>query len=127
MQWTGLQKQSEGERALQVANSLGKDTPQTGINTQPQMQLDIHLLNTYDMLSAVVSPKMDRALPPENRLGSKWLTDSAPAGTMTEKGTHAQRGGGQQIEATHSFYYLPCICCVGKGEKWNKANGMAAN
>lgn len=33
MQWTGLQKQGEGERALQVANSLGKDTPQTGINT----------------------------------------------------------------------------------------------
>lgn len=59
------------------------------------------------MLNTIVSQQMDRALPTENRLGSKWLTDLAPGGTMTEKGTHAQRRGAGQIEATHSFYHLP--------------------
>lgn len=79
------------------------------------MQFDIHLLNTYYMLNTD-SPKMDRAVPPENRY-SKMAHRLGCRGSWTDKGTPAQRREGgkeagernttRQRVSTHSFYYLP--------------------
>lgn len=61
------------------------------INTQPQTQLDIHLLNTYCILNTD-NPKTERAIPPENR-EPKWLTDLVLGEPGQRKGTPEQRGG----------------------------------
>lgn len=53
------------------------------------MQFDIHLLNTYYMLNTD-SPKMDRAVPPENRY-PKMAHRLGSRGSWTDKGTPAQR------------------------------------
>lgn len=53
------------------------------INTQPQTQLDIHLLNTYCILNTD-NPKTERAIPPENR-EPQMAHRLGSGGTWTEK------------------------------------------
>lgn len=79
------------------------------------MQFDIHLLNTYYMLNTD-SPKMDGAVPPENRY-PKMAHRLGCRGSWTDKGTPAQRWAGgkeagegntaRQRVPTPSFYYQP--------------------
>lgn len=93
------------------------------------MQFDIHLLNTYYMLNTD-SPKMDRAVPPENRY-PKMAHRLGCRGSWTDNGTPAQTGGweggwGEEYGETASVNSLLLLSTmnllyIGEGRRWSTA------
>lgn len=82
-----------------------------GTNTQPQMQPDIHVSNAHCMLNSD-SPKMDRAVPPENRLGSRGHLDRE--GNQEEK---AGRRPGRRIDRERAAIFAAYHECAVLGRK----------